>query len=214
MDRRSVDAACVRVLLPKEQSIGNGCRLERVWKCGVALGAFALLGALGICLLLQHLLQSGVETGIPGKPYVNTTKARAHLTAKETSSDLHNLQWEDKYGLAFLMGEISYQNQALTIQKTGVYYVYSQVSFRGKESTRCEYVTHTVTKQVQSYPEPIHLLSSTKTVCSQDSPWFVSIYLGAIFKLEKGDRLAVQVNNVTDVDVNNEHKTFFGTFLL
>ncbi|XP_059799760.1 tumor necrosis factor ligand superfamily member 15-like isoform X1 [Hypanus sabinus] len=210
MDRRRPDAISVRVLLPREQSIRDGCSLQRAWKCGMALGVITLLGALGAYLLLQHMPQSSAQTGTT----VEADVARAHLTAKETSSDLHVLQWEDQYGLAFLMGEISYQNQSLTIQKAGVYYVYSQVSFRGKKSTHCGYVTHTVTKQVQSYPEPIHLLSSTKTVCSQDSSWSVSIYLGAIFKLENGDRLAVQVNNVTHVDITSEHKTFFGAFLL
>ncbi|XP_051893399.1 tumor necrosis factor-like [Pristis pectinata] len=212
---RSGDAACVRVLVPEERIVRSGCGRERVRERGVALGALAVIGAVGIYLLLQHLPQSGTQNSpVTSESHTAVDKPRAHLTAKETSGELYDLQWEDKNGLAFTMGEMNYQNRSLIIPKPGDYFVYSQVSFRGIRSNECEHVTHTVIKWALSYPEHIHLLSSTKSICSQKSPWFVAIYLGAVFQLEKGDRLVVRVSNVTQVDFTHEHKTFFGTFLL
>lgn len=140
-------------------------------------------------------------------------KPRAHLTAKETRGELSILQWEDKNGLAFTIGDINYRNRSLVISTDGDYFVYSQVSFRGMGSSKCEFITHTVIKH-ETYPEPTSLLTSTKSICDVESPWFVANYLGAVFQLKKGDRLVVQVSNVAQVDFTTEHKTFFGAFLL
>uniref|UniRef100_A0A4W3HHV6 TNF superfamily member 15 n=1 Tax=Callorhinchus milii TaxID=7868 RepID=A0A4W3HHV6_CALMI len=132
-----------------------------------------------------------------------------------TDGDYPALGWEDRHGLAFTKGDLSYQNKFLLIPQTGFYFVYSQVLFRGLENQRCEKIIHIVTKLTPSYPEPMKLLSSTQTISEKsDYKWSVPIYLGAMIQLEKGDRLMVNVSSVALVDHTNEHKTFFGAFLL
>ncbi|XP_032905317.1 tumor necrosis factor ligand superfamily member 15-like [Amblyraja radiata] len=191
---------------------GGGCGRER-WVARVTALMFT---GLAVYLLLQHL------PALPGGVHNNSTQAeqrrvpdkpRAHLTAKETRDELSILQWEDKNGLAFTMGDINYRNRSLVISTDGDYFVYSQVSFRGMRSSKCEFITHTVIKH-ETYPEPTSLLTTTKSICDVKSPWFVANYLGAVFQLKKGDRLVVQVSNVAHVDFTTEHKTFFGAFLL
>ncbi|XP_067825582.1 tumor necrosis factor ligand superfamily member 15-like [Heptranchias perlo] len=195
-----------------------------------SVSSFFLLAAASVAALTVHQLlqnlpaQQSEPLSVPDmiRQLPNTDeKPRAHLTAKITSFDYVDgeylaLQWEDRNGLAFTKGELNYQNKALIIPKKGEYFVYSQVSFRGTgtRSNKCEHITHIVTKLTSSYPEPTQLLSSTKSICEEQNRWLVPIYLGAIFQLDEGDRLVVNVSSVTQVDFTNEHKTFFGTFLL
>lgn len=210
-----VDASLVLVAGEKPRVGGGGGGRERErWAARVTALMFTVLA---VYLLLQHL------PALPGGVHNNSStqaeqrrapdKPRAHLTAKETRGELSILQWEDKNGLAFTIGDINYRNRSLVISTDGDYFVYSQVSFRGMGSSKCEFITHTVIKH-ETYPEPTSLLTSTKSICDVKSPWFVANYLGAVFQLKKGDRLVVQVSNVAQVDFTTEHKTFFGAFLL
>ncbi|XP_078082736.1 tumor necrosis factor ligand superfamily member 15-like [Mustelus asterias] len=182
-----------------------------------------LLAALSVYLLLQHLPAQKSETPIgPEKFQQLVDKPRAHLTAKVTSSDkidgeYYALQWEDKNGLAFTKGKLNYQDRALTIPKNGDYFVYSQVSFRGYTRNTVEnntHIIHMITKLTPSYPEPIKLLSSMRSIDGEKSPWHMAIYLGAIFHLEQNDRIIVNVSSVKQVDFTLSHKNYFGAFLL
>ncbi|XP_041050144.1 tumor necrosis factor ligand superfamily member 15-like [Carcharodon carcharias] len=182
-----------------------------------------LLAALSVYLLLQHVAPKGetqTDSEMLRQPFDTADKPRAHLTAKETLPDKIDgqyfaLQWEDKNGLAFTKGSLNYQNRALTIPRKGDYFVYSQVSFRGTRSNKLKnitHITHIITKLTSSYPDPTQLLSSTRSI--NGDPWHVAIYLGAVFHLEQGDRIVVNVSSVNQVDFTNDHKTYFGAFLL
>ncbi|XP_072344423.1 tumor necrosis factor ligand superfamily member 15-like [Scyliorhinus torazame] len=185
-----------------------------------------LLAGLSVYLLLQHVPAQKSETQIGPEmirlPVDTAEKPRAHLTAKVTSSDKKDgeyfaLQWEHKNGLAFTKGELNYQDRALTIPRKGDYFVYSQVSFRGYASDMNEnnsLIIHMITKLTPRYPKPMQLLSSTRSINGEKSLWRMAIYLGAVFHLEQGDRIIVNVSSVKQVDFTNDHKTYFGAFLL
>uniref|UniRef100_UPI00398EA4AE tumor necrosis factor ligand superfamily member 15-like n=1 Tax=Pristiophorus japonicus TaxID=55135 RepID=UPI00398EA4AE len=188
------------------------------------VSGLSLLTALSVFLLLQHVLAHKNET--PRHEMIQQSpnpadKPRAHLTVKQTSSEYIDgeccaLDWEDTNGLAFTKGELNYQkkSRSLIIPKKGDYFVYSQVSFRNHISKKCERIAHDVTKLTARYPEPIKLLSSTRSICEKQNQWTMAIYLGAVLHLDKGDRLVVNVSSIDHVDLTNDHKTYFGIFLL
>ncbi|XP_036604105.1 tumor necrosis factor ligand superfamily member 15 [Trichosurus vulpecula] len=164
-------------------------------------------------------------------PRSNTDKPRAHLTAVRQKSmnpvkDLWPaLQWEHKLGSAFIKNQMNYTNKFLVIPESGDYFVYSQVTFRGStpecgkinqknQSTKPNYITQVITRVTDRYPEPIQLLTGTKSICEIGSTWFTPIYLGAVFSMQEGDKLMVNVSDISLVDYTKEDKTFFGAFLL
>lgn len=135
------------------------------------------------------------------------------------------LHWEHELGLAFTKNRMNYTNKFLVIPESGDYFVYSQVTFRGTTSecgeisqgsrlNKPDSIIMVITKVTDSYPEPTQLLMGTKSVCEIGSNWFQPIYLGAMFFLNEGDKLMVNVSDISLVDYTKEDKTFFGAFLL
>ncbi|EAW87431.1 TNF superfamily member 15 [Homo sapiens] len=158
-------------------------------------------------------------------------KPRAHLTVVRQTPTQHfknqfpALHWEHELGLAFTKNRMNYTNKFLLIPESGDYFIYSQVTFRGMTSECSEIrqagrpnkpdsITVVITKVTDSYPEPTQLLMGTKSVCEVGSNWFQPIYLGAMFSLQEGDKLMVNVSDISLVDYTKEDKTFFGAFLL
>nr|2RJK_A Chain A, TNF superfamily ligand TL1A [unidentified] len=158
-------------------------------------------------------------------------KPRAHLTVVRQTPTQHfknqfpALHWEHELGLAFTKNRMNYTNKFLLIPESGDYFIYSQVTFRGMTSESSEIrqagrpnkpdsITVVITKVTDSYPEPTQLLMGTKSVCEVGSNWFQPIYLGAMFSLQEGDKLMVNVSDISLVDYTKEDKTFFGAFLL
>ncbi|XP_037348532.1 tumor necrosis factor ligand superfamily member 15 [Talpa occidentalis] len=163
---------------------------------------------------------------------IRREKPRAHLTVvKQTPTQSMKdqfpaLHWEHELGLAFTKNNMSYTNRFLVIPEPGDYFVYSQVTFRGT-TTECgksqmnqpqlnrpDAIIVVITKVTDSYPEPTQLLMGTKSMCERGSTWFQPIYLGAMFSLQEGDKLIVNVSDISLVDYTKEDKTFFGAFLI
>lgn len=164
-------------------------------------------------------------------PAAGREKPRAHLTVmKQTPTQslkdhFPALKWEHKLGLAFTKNRMNYTNRFLVIPEPGDYFVYSQVTFRGttsecgkisqsNEQNRPDAIIVIITKVTESDSEPTHLLMGTKSMCEIGSNWFQPIYLGAMFSLQEGDKLIVNVSDISLVDFTKEDKTFFGAFLL
>ncbi|XP_022434635.1 tumor necrosis factor ligand superfamily member 15 [Monodon monoceros] len=164
-------------------------------------------------------------------PGAGGDKPRAHLTVvrQTPTQSLKNqfpaLHWEHELGLAFTKNRMNYTNKFLVIPESGDYFVYSQVTFRGTTSecgeisqgsrlSKPDSIIVVITKVTDSYPEPTQLLMGTKSVCEIGSNWFQPIYLGAMFFLNEGDKLMVNVSDISLVDYTKEDKTFFGAFLL
>ncbi|XP_004463222.1 tumor necrosis factor ligand superfamily member 15 [Dasypus novemcinctus] len=164
-------------------------------------------------------------------PRTDGDKPRAHLTVVRQTSTQHlknqfpALHWEHELGLAFTKNRMNYTNKFLLIPESGDYFVYSQITFRGTASecgkinqqsqlNKPDSIIVIVTKVTDSYPLPTQLLTGTKSVCEIGTNWFQPIYLGAVFSLQEGDKLVVNVSDISLVDYTKEDKTFFGAFLL
>ncbi|NXL58655.1 TNFL6 factor, partial [Chordeiles acutipennis] len=135
----------------------------------------------------------------------------AHLTGNPTQQDLP-LEWEPISGHAFTNG-IQYRDQGLVINETGLYFVYSNVLFRGSTCSS-QVLTHIVYKKNPTSPGS-HVLMEDKGInyCTGQKKWAWKSYLGALFKLRKMDSLHVNVSKIALVNFE-ESKTFFGLFKL
>ncbi|NXL44616.1 TNFL6 factor, partial [Podilymbus podiceps] len=135
----------------------------------------------------------------------------AHLTGNPSQRDLP-LEWEPISGHAFTNG-IQYRDQGLVINETGLYFVYSNVLFRGSVCSS-QVLTHIVYKKTPASPGS-HVLMEDKGInyCTSQKTWARKSYLGALFKLRKLDSLHVNVSKIALVNFE-ESKTFFGLFKL
>uniref|UniRef100_A0A8B9TIR7 Tumor necrosis factor ligand superfamily member 6 n=1 Tax=Anas platyrhynchos TaxID=8839 RepID=A0A8B9TIR7_ANAPL len=142
-----------------------------------------------------------------GKTKKEVRKA-AHLTGIGTSL------WSGSPspGHAFTNG-IQYRNQGLVINETGLYYVYSNVLFRGSICSS-QMLSHVVYKTNPASPGS-HVLMEDKYInyCANQKMWARKSYLGALFKLRERDSLYVNVSKISLVNFE-ESKTFFGLFKL
>ncbi|NXI53744.1 TNFL6 factor, partial [Chloroceryle aenea] len=135
----------------------------------------------------------------------------AHLTGNPVQRDLP-LEWEPVSGHAFTSG-IQYRDQGLIINETGLYFVYSNILFRGSICSS-QVLTHIVYKKNPASPGN-HVLMEDKGInyCTSQKTWARKSYLGALFKLRKMDSLYVNVSKIALVNFE-ESKTFFGLFKL
>ncbi|NXS14458.1 TNFL6 factor, partial [Neodrepanis coruscans] len=122
------------------------------------------------------------------------------------------LEWEPISGHAYTSG-VQYRDRGLLVNETGLYFVYSNVLFRGSVCDG-QVLTHVVYKKNPSSPSS-HVLMEDKGInyCMGQRTWARKSYLGALFSLRKMDSLHV---NVSKIDLVNfeESKTFFGLFKL
>nr|XP_027805194.1 tumor necrosis factor ligand superfamily member 15 isoform X2 [Marmota flaviventris] len=205
--------------------------------------AFPILAGLTAYLLVSQLQTPGEDctprgwTEQAAEPSPATTHSpphtqpRAHLTVVRQTPSPHlknqfpALHWEHELGLAFTKNKMKYTNKFLVIPESGDYFVYSQITFRGTKSEcgsisqgrqqiKPDSIIVVITKVTDSYPEPAQLLTGTKSVCEISNNWFQPLYLGAMFSLREGDKLMVNVSDISLVDYTKEDKTFFGAFLL
>ncbi|NXW29160.1 TNFL6 factor, partial [Phaetusa simplex] len=122
------------------------------------------------------------------------------------------LEWEPISGHAFTNG-IQYRDQGLVINETGLYFVYSNVLFRGSVCSS-QVLTHIVYKKNPTSPGS-YVLMEDKGInyCTSQKTWARKSYLGALFQLRKMDSLHVNVSKIALVNFE-ESKTFFGLFKL
>ncbi|KAM4877116.1 tumor necrosis factor ligand superfamily member 15 [Thomomys bottae] len=157
-------------------------------------------------------------------------KPRAHLTVIKqppthpSKNQLQAMHWEHELGLAFTKNRMNYTNKFLVVPESGDYFIYTQITFRGtsvecgdmgkRKQSKPDSIIVVITKVTDRYPEPSQLLMGTKSVCEISGNWFQPLYLGAMFSLQEGDKLMVNVSDISLVDYTREDKTFFGAFLL
>ncbi|NWX99158.1 TNFL6 factor, partial [Nothoprocta ornata] len=140
-----------------------------------------------------------------------TTSLWFRLSGNPMQQDLP-LEWEPVSGHAFTAG-IQYRNQGLVINETGLYFVYSNVLFRGSTCTS-QVLTHVVYKKNPASPGSQVLMQDKKiNYCANQKMWARKSYLGALFKLREMDSLHVNVSKIALVSFE-ESKTFFGLFKL
>ncbi|NXY04079.1 TNFL6 factor, partial [Pteruthius melanotis] len=135
----------------------------------------------------------------------------AHLTGNPTQQDLP-LEWEPISGHAYISG-VQYRNRGLVINEPGLYFVYSNVLFRGSVCDN-QVLSHVVYKRNPSSPGSLVLMEDKGiNYCTGQRMWARNSYLGALFKLRKMDSLHVNISRIALVSFE-ESKTFFGLFKL
>lgn len=136
--------------------------------------------------------------------------------------------WIHNADLGFT-SQVTYRHGRIVVKASGLYYVYSQISFlevfdvdnRGV-AIRNDYLeshslSHYMYRYNLIYPNggEEELMQNSITKCWGQNKAFgeYSSYLGAVFYLRKGDEVFVKVSNLTLI-VQNPKSNYFGLFKL
>ncbi|XP_057689234.1 tumor necrosis factor b (TNF superfamily, member 2) [Corythoichthys intestinalis] len=224
-------------------------RSYTAWMWRLSAGLLVAALCLGTVLLLAWYWHGRTDAMAPS---VGPTQA---LVGDEEKSDPHNtlkkisskakaaihlegiyeegkkeLQWRNGQGHAFAQGGLNLQNNEIVVPHTGLYFVYSQASFRvtcdesqgetgGK---RPMHLSHSVWRYSDSVGGKFSLLSAVRSACQQggkdgeartEQGWYNVLYLGAVFQLNKDDRLSTETKRLSELETEGA-KTFFGVFAL
>ncbi|XP_059839620.1 tumor necrosis factor ligand superfamily member 6-like isoform X2 [Hypanus sabinus] len=138
------------------------------------------------------------------------TERAAHLTGKATAQHSDRLMWDIRMGNAFMQG-FTYRNGTLIINKTGKYYIYSKIHFRG-ENCPLMPLHQTILKHDNTYQLDQTLMRVQEiNFCSGHGLWRKTTFQAGIFHLKRGVQLFVQVSDPTMVSLD-ELMTFFGIY--
>lgn len=125
-------------------------------------------------------------------------------------------------GQAFSQGDFQLVDNKIIIPKTGLYFVYSKAAFHvvcgNTDSARNSLMplSHRIWRYSDSMGNDASLMSGVRSVCqgmAEDQGRYSTIYLGAVFKLNMGDKLWTETNQLSELEVQ-EGMTFFGVFAL
>ncbi|XP_014302387.1 tumor necrosis factor isoform X1 [Myotis lucifugus] len=156
----------------------------------------------------------GLSSRTPGD------KPVAHVVANQQT--MGQLLWQNKVANALLANGVSLTDNQLVVPLNGLYLIYSQVLFKGQGCPHTPLLlTHTVSRFAVSYKNKINLLSAIKSPCQRETPegaeampWYEPIYLGGVFRLEKGDRLSAEINLPDYLDFAESGQVYFGIVAL
>ncbi|XP_036394828.1 tumor necrosis factor b (TNF superfamily, member 2) isoform X2 [Megalops cyprinoides] len=154
-------------------------------------------------------------------------RAAIHLEGEfDPEVNKTSVLWRDEDGQSFYKGGLVLKDNEIIIPQSGLYFVYSQASFRvrcspGDDRSDQHFpLTHTVMRWSDSFNDQKPLLTAVRSACRREAQgsdsterWYNAVYLGAVFSLEDGDRLWTQTNRLSDVE-GEDGKTFFGLFAL
>ncbi|MEQ2191603.1 hypothetical protein XENOCAPTIV_030858 [Xenoophorus captivus] len=133
------------------------------------------------------------------------------------------VKWRDAVGQAFAQGGLRLYNNTIIIPQSGLYFVYSQASFSVSCSKNTEgawpsmALSHRIWRASNSIGQKVSLMSGVRSACQNvqeddmrsGHSCYSTIYLGAVFQLNKGDKLETETNQLPELDTE-EGKTFFG----
>ena len=147
-------------------------------------------------------------------------------------------EWKDHVDQSHSQGGLKLDNNEIVIPQNGLYFVYSQASFRvncgssNTDDTTSEpmvHLSHIVKLYSSSYgnfnlkKSYQTILHSVRTACQkttssdegEEGSWFSAVYMGAVFDLKNGDRLktVTEMKKLTELE-DEPGKTFFGVFAL
>ncbi|XP_056141941.1 tumor necrosis factor b (TNF superfamily, member 2) [Lampris incognitus] len=159
-------------------------------------------------------------------------KAAIHLEGSYEDGEgfKDQVEWRKDQGQAFAQGGLRLVDNQITIPQTGLFFVYSQASFRVSCSDDDgEFVgrhvaplSHRIWRFSDSVGGRSSLLSAVRSACQRvanddgyriGEGWYNAIYLGAVFQLNRGDRLWTETNQLTEIE-SEGGRTFFGVFAL
>ncbi|XP_067670054.1 uncharacterized protein [Haliotis asinina] len=132
----------------------------------------------------------------------NDVKASAHVFLDQVTFKGTHLVWstEPGYGSAHVTGDILLEDNCLFIQKDGIYFVYTSLTFivrRGDNTKR--HVTHSLLRHNPHYSPVPDILLITNASLPQGMGLFTAATLEESFSLRRGDILSVHVSDYSNV---------------
>ncbi|XP_058631492.1 tumor necrosis factor (ligand) superfamily, member 10 like 4 isoform X2 [Onychostoma macrolepis] len=128
---------------------------------------------------------------------------------------LDRIQWDNINGQFSQEGLMRLSPDGeIVVPQDGIYFVFSQVNFETQLGQSMHF-TQYFYKRSASYPQPVMLAKSVVTPCmsANSSVQLYSSHQGALFRLEKGDRLSLYVLDISAVRFPQE-ATYFGAFMI
>ncbi|KAF7227595.1 tumor necrosis factor b (TNF superfamily, member 2) [Nothobranchius furzeri] len=162
------------------------------------------------------------------KQMIKKAKAAIHLEGGYEDGESPELMWSHEQGQAFTQGGFRLGQNQIIIPQSGLYFVYSQASFRvscnsneAGPAGRSMPLSHRIWRLSDSIGTKVSLMSAVRSACQNvqedgvqsGQSCYSAIYLGAVFQLNKGDHLWTETNQLSDLETD-EGKTFFGVFAL
>nr|XP_046274511.1 tumor necrosis factor a (TNF superfamily, member 2) [Scatophagus argus] len=169
---------------------------------------------------------------------ISNVRAAIHLQGKYNPDIKNSVEWRNHVDQSHSQGGLELDNNEIVIPRNGLYFIYSQASFRvvcGSSdaddiiSKPMVHLSHTVKRWSTTYGNDDTkesyetILHSVRTACQktansspvQEGSWFSAVYMGAVFNLSKGDRLKTEMEEKMLSNLEDEQgKTFFGVFAL
>ncbi|XP_060707163.1 lymphotoxin-alpha-like [Hemiscyllium ocellatum] len=154
------------------------------------------------------------QTGCEGRK-CNVSLPIAHIVGKAGRS---GLVWDDS-SLESTRVKMGFENDAIVIEESGFYYVYSQVAFVGTNCSKESLVLENrLLYKLPNYDQehPQELLEVTESVCEGNThlvKWQRSLRQGGVFNLKAQTLLSVKIIPRDKAEMEH-HKTYFGAFKL
>ncbi|XP_054462153.1 tumor necrosis factor a (TNF superfamily, member 2) [Anoplopoma fimbria] len=164
---------------------------------------------------------------------ISNVRAAIHLEGHYNPAVKTSPEWKNEVDHYHSQGGLVLKNNEIVIPQKGLYFVYSQASFRvncsssdtdDATSQPIVHVSHTVKRWSSSLGDKKQtILHSIRSVCQmkasrnpdEEGSWFSSVYMGAVFNLMNGDILSTVMEEEMLPDLEDEWgKTFFGVFAL
>ncbi|CAL8248324.1 unnamed protein product [Lota lota] len=199
------------------------------WTWRVCVATFILVlcvsGALVLKLYLAGQPGVSVRNSSPQlslKRLGSRSKPAVHLEGHyQEGGEGRQVEWRRDQGQAFLQGGFQVKGNQILVPRSGLYFVYSQASFRiscdDGDQAHITPLSHRVWRYSDSVGDPSTLMSAVRSACQRPAlrgeGWYNTIYLGAAFQLQKGDRLWTETNQPHQLEYEGG-KTFFGVFSL
>ncbi|KAI3357996.1 hypothetical protein L3Q82_002959 [Scortum barcoo] len=132
------------------------------------------------------------------------------ISGREYNPDMRNsVEWKSHVDQSHSQGGLELNNNEIVIPQNGLYFIYSQASFRvscsssdtdDSTSKPMVHLSHTVQRWSSSYGtvdgKKVYqtILHSVRTACQktdssepdQEGSWFSAVYMGAVFNLKTG----------------------------
>ncbi len=108
-----------------------------------------------------------------------------------------------------LLHEMDYKNGSLIIQKEGIYYVYSKVSFSASD-----FFSHSVDQKTDRYMGKSIPLLKSQTSAVKTGKRRSNSYLGGVFHLHKGDAIFVSVSDTSKIPRHRSFENIFGAYMI
>lgn len=159
------------------------------------------------------------------------------LTGEYNPEMKTSVQWQNQVDQSHFQGGLQLTDNEIVIPQDGLYFIYSQASFRVKCSSSDDddtttssmvHLSHTVQRWSTSYGDDDNksyqtILHSVRTACqkatssssNQGESWFTAMYMGAVFNLKRGDKLKTVMEEKMLLNLEDaQGETFFGAFSL